>query len=337
LRVQWERDQARRKAELSRLRQKIADEERENELKSIEERYKTATEMERMKSDLKKKQDAYEAEEHKKKILREAAEEEEERKEAQAKAVADWERKKEQQEKDRKAADKAAVEEWEREQRQVKEEEERIKRKIRDDERAEKERKDAAHKAWLQEQKEKEEAEKKRKKEEQEEIDRKLRDRMHKFGFQENQIDAMLDEKKAAALPVGASPYSPQPPPPPPVLGHHHHAVQPWKAAVPPIYIKVHRDHLSLDTLHYYQIPWEYDSTNSDYIILLREMDTRETDILFEHTKRLRKGGTQLLIEERGRDRRGDANFAFVRRRSKHRSVSRRRSPVRIQLGMSYF
>ncbi|KAK3059294.1 hypothetical protein LTS18_011200, partial [Coniosporium uncinatum] len=108
LRVQWERDQARRKTELSRLRQKIADEERENELKSIEERYKTAAEMERMKSDLKKKQDAYEAEEYKKKILREAAEEEEEQKEAQAKAVADWERKKEQQEKDRKAAEKAA-------------------------------------------------------------------------------------------------------------------------------------------------------------------------------------------------------------------------------------
>jgi len=117
---------------------------------------------------------------------------------------------------------------------------------------------------------------------------------------------------------------------------HHHHALQPWKVAVQPTYIKVHRDHLSLDTLHYYHIPWEYDSADSDYIILLREMDTRETDILFEHTRRLRKGGAQLLIEERGRDRRGDAKLAFVRRRSKHRSVSRRRSPVRIQLGTSF-
>lgn len=27
-----------------------------------------------------------------------------------------------------------------------------------------------------------------------------------------------------------------------------------------PTYVKVHRDHLSVDTLLYYDIPWEYDS-----------------------------------------------------------------------------
>lgn len=68
-----------------------------------------------------------------------------------------------------------------------------------------------------------------------------------------------------------------------------------------------------------------------DYIIILREMDSKETEILFEHTRRLRSRTSRLLIEQR--DDHGKHDYAWVRRRNKSRSpsVSRRRaSPKRI-------
>jgi hypothetical protein len=40
--------------------------------------------------------------------------------------------------------------------------------------------------------------------------------------------------------------------------------------------------------------------TNPDYITILREMDSKETDILFEHTRCLRKKhSSKELTEER--------------------------------------
>jgi hypothetical protein len=52
-------------------------------------------------------------------------------------------------------------------------------------------------------------------------------------------------------------------------------------------------------------------------------MDTRETDILFEHTRKLRRGGTNLPIEDRGR--KDNHQYAFVRRRKPSVSPSGRR------------
>jgi len=152
--------------------------------------------------------------------------------------------------------------------------------------------------------------------------------RLSKFGFQENQIEAVLDPKKAANLPIGASPG---------------HALTPYdrqqnrvsatfRHEATPTYIKVHRNHVDIETLKYFGLPWEYD-TDTDYIVILQEMDTHETELLFEHTRKLHRGGAQLLIEERGRH--GDKNqYAFVRRRKPSASPSRRkRSPVRIGIG----
>lgn len=62
---------------------------------------------------------------------------------------------------------------------------------------------------------------------------------------------------------------------------------------------------------------------NPEYIIVLREMSQRETDILFEHTRRLRSShGSKLFIEAEGRDNRGKKEYAFVRRKSRSRSRS---------------
>ncbi|KAI7337573.1 hypothetical protein KC315_g2217 [Hortaea werneckii] len=71
---------------------------------------------------------------------------------------------------------------------------------------------------------------------------------------------------------------------------------QPWKPGQigrRPVYPSTHRDFLSLDTLAYYDIPYEIDRSDPDYIIILREMDKYETEVLFEHTRRLRGGSAR--------------------------------------------
>jgi hypothetical protein len=59
-------------------------------------------------------------------------------------------------------------------------------------------------------------------------------------------------------------------------------------------------------------------------------MDTHETELLFEHTRKLRRGGTQLLIEERGRKN----EYAFVRRSRKPSAspVRRERSRSKVRV-----
>jgi hypothetical protein len=69
-------------------------------------------------------------------------------------------------------------------------------------------------------------------------------------------------------------------------------------------------------------------------------MSQRETEILFEHTRRLRYGGgTKLSIEADGRDRRGKKEYAFVRRKSRSRSRSDvgRSSKQNVSLGDMFF
>lgn len=71
--------------------------------------------------------------------------------------------------------------------------------------------------------------------------------------------------------------------------------------------------------------------SDPNYIIILREMEPKETEILFEHTRRLRtRTSTRLLIEER-KDR-GKPDYAWVRRKS--RSPSRRRSSPKRVVGI---
>jgi hypothetical protein len=98
-------------------------------------------------------------------------------------------------------------------------------------------------------------------------VDLELYKRLAQFGFQEYQIDAVLNPKPRDKLPEGTLPNNAPP---------------------SPTYIKVHKKYLELETLQYFGIPWEYDSANPNYIVILQEIDGRETDILFEHTQGLR-------------------------------------------------
>ncbi|KAF2826329.1 hypothetical protein CC86DRAFT_28104 [Ophiobolus disseminans] len=96
-----------------------------------------------------------------------------------------------------------------------------------------------------------------------------MRDRLSQFGFGEAEIESMVQPKDRLQEEESTATKSPLP-----VSG--------------PTYSKIHKNHLDIETLHYYDIPYEYDS-NPSYVIVLRELSSRETDVLFEHTRRLRR------------------------------------------------
>ncbi|KAH7094539.1 hypothetical protein FB567DRAFT_5930 [Paraphoma chrysanthemicola] len=93
------------------------------------------------------------------------------------------------------------------------------------------------------------------------ELEDAMRKRLAQFGFQEHQIQAIMNPEQ--------------------------HAKAEAQAAHQPTYLKIHKKYLDVETLHYYDIPYEFD-LDPGYIIVLRDMSQRETDILFEHTRRLR-------------------------------------------------
>ncbi|KAI4720289.1 hypothetical protein E4T48_03417 [Aureobasidium sp. EXF-10727] len=74
-------------------------------------------------------------------------------------------------------------------------------------------------------------------------------------------------------------------------LGPEQRAITSPVVGKQPVYPRVHRKYLDIETLDHYGIPWEWDRENQEFIILLREFDKYETDVLFEHTRRLRQRG----------------------------------------------
>ncbi|EKG17711.1 hypothetical protein MPH_05160 [Macrophomina phaseolina MS6] len=86
---------------------------------------------------------------------------------------------------------------------------------------------------------EEEEKAEERRKAEEERMEAELRGRLSKFGFQENQVMAMVKPGKAQQSTVAS--------------------ISPPDAHQRPTYVKVHRDHLSTETLAYYGLPWEFD------------------------------------------------------------------------------
>lgn len=104
-----------------------------------------------------------------------------------------------------------------------------------------------------------------------------FRKRLGHFGFRTNQIDALLNADYVENQTENKNPPGPFNAP---------------TMAQPPTYIKIHKDHLDVETLHYYDIPYEWDE-DGNHIIVLREMSDRETEVLFEHTRRLRNSDSQ--------------------------------------------
>lgn len=103
-----------------------------------------------------------------------------------------------------------------------------------------------------------------------------------------------------------------------------------------PTYIKVNRKYLSPETLDRYQLPWEWDSKDSTYIIIKRYISHDFQEELFEHTKMLKEKKlimppiektTKTITTLKVRDGKEDKDEMFlVRSKSKSgRSKSRDR------------
>ncbi|SMY24007.1 unnamed protein product [Zymoseptoria tritici ST99CH_1A5] len=125
--------------------------------------------------------------------------------------------------------------------------------------------------------------------EEEENFQTEMRKRLSNMGYTQQTIDILVDEEipsesrkqvesthDTTALAAGSDSHPPD----------------------APVYPKVHRKYLSVETLNYYHIPWEYDHLDPEYIIILRDMDQRGTDLLFEHTSRLRRGKVSLELAD---------------------------------------
>ncbi|KAF3050886.1 hypothetical protein E8E11_010771 [Didymella keratinophila] len=130
--------------------------------------------------------------------------------------------------------------------------------------------------------------------------------RLGEFGCQENQIEAMIypeQQKKLGKQQVGLTPHDP------------------LRIAAQPTYVKIRREYLDIETLHYYDISYEYD-VDPNYIVVFREMSQKETDILFEHTRRLRSGRSdRLFVEPDEKDRRGKVKYRLLKK-SRTRATS---------------
>lgn len=173
-------------------------------------------------------------------------------------------------------------------------------------------------------QKQKEEEENAVTKKREEEKDGYMRERLRNFGYQEDQIEAIFDPVKAAGAPAN-----------------------PVRLANQPTYVKVHREHLAVETLNYYEIPYEVDrvsfhsgsqdshvinlmQNNPDYIVILQEMDPEDTHILFDHTSRLRqrrgRESSRFLSEHSAVE---GSRFEYARVRRRTPSPRRRSLPNR--------
>lgn len=264
-----------KRAELKYIKDRREREEEEARIKAQEDRLRKDWELKLKKEEMKRIEDQREAEDDKKRIIleeqakldRRAKEKEDERK----RIITENTLKMEREERERKEARQRAVDAFTREQaekeKKAKEERDRIvmeyeRRKVEDEVKAKKqreelimqlkieeeERKRKEQEEWdrfLMKQKKKEEEEKTAKTKKEKELEEEMRKRLAHFGFQDNQIQAMIKPEDAAKLQQGMAPSNPL------RLTHQ------------PTYVKVHKEHLSVETLLYYDIPYEIDRVSA--------------------------------------------------------------------------
>ncbi|KAF1829056.1 hypothetical protein BDW02DRAFT_561926 [Decorospora gaudefroyi] len=151
-------------------------------------------------------------------------------------------------------------------------------------------------------------------------LDMHMRKRLADFGFVESQIEALVrDEKEKESLKTNQKGLE---------RGTATSTLGSQIMGPPPTYAKIHKDHLDVETLHYYDIPYEYD-TDPDYFIVLREMSEKETEVLFEHTRRLRAPRRKKDFSEAQKETPGSSKeYALQRRNSQRRIRSEAGSPI---------
>lgn len=123
----------------------------------------------------------------------------------------------------------------------AKEEKERFLMQLKIEEEQRKQREKEEYDRFLLKQKQIAQDEKEKKEKKEKELEEEMRHRLAHFGFQENQIQAMIRPEEAKKLQQGQSP------------------ANPLRLGPQPTYVKVHKEHLAVDTLVYYDIPYEID------------------------------------------------------------------------------
>ncbi|KAJ4348892.1 hypothetical protein N0V95_005071 [Ascochyta clinopodiicola] len=167
------------------------------------------------------------------------------------------------------------------------------------------------YEVFLSKQKEKEDAAMERRLAEDRDLDEAMRKRLKEFGFEEDQIQNMVQPEQTKTGGKGKAAIS----------------TNDLPSTVPqPTYIKIHKDHLDIETLQYYDIPYEFDK-DPDYIIVLREIDEREVDVLLEHTRRLRRAMKRTLIDAERSGNRTSEESDFEVQRNESQQPQKPRMP----------
>ncbi|KAF1826169.1 uncharacterized protein K489DRAFT_108610 [Dissoconium aciculare CBS 342.82] len=218
--------------------------------------------------------------------------------------IEDMERK----EKEKEEEEKRLIRELEYRKQAQKEKEEKMWKELEAKKKAEKEAEEAREKEYERKLKEKEEKKKADEKAAKEKADRDFRDRLRAMGYSEHHIDGMMAEDKDKKTVVDVHQTNVNIYRPPSMM---------LTSGQTLTFPKIRREYLAAETLAHFNLKWEYDRDNDDYIIILRHLTREETELLFEHTRRLRAG--TLLIESSGSSKKKH-EYAWVRHRSKSRN-----------------
>lgn len=225
----------------------------EAKIKAEEDRLKKEWELKMEKEERKRVERAKEAEEERKRIIAENTykleKQEREAKEARQAAVDAFNKKKAEEDKKAKDERERVIAEYERKKVEdadkAKRQREELIMQLRIDEEKQKQKEKEEWERFLQKQRQKEEEEKEKKKKQERELEDQMRKRLAQFGFQENQIQAMIKPEDQTRVSVhlqqGSTP------------------LNPLRLTHQPTYVKVHKEHLAVDTLVYYDIPYEID------------------------------------------------------------------------------
>ena len=230
---QWmetEDERLRLEIEKDKLREQLDREHRGASHRQDDDKWKNEWKYRQIKEEARRLKEAKEADEAKAAIIAEHEHEMKSAEEAKKAAVAEYMRKKAEEEQNAKEAEEA------------------LRAKIKREEFEQKEKAEKEMKEFLQKQKEKEIREKEKKKKKEEELNEEISKRLSKFGFQHNQIDAMVDPKQSVQPTTTMTTTT---------------AIAPFRHHGHPTYIKVRCDDIASETLQYYNIPWQWDRVSN--------------------------------------------------------------------------